>query len=385
MTTTGLRRIGRLPLLVVGLTSLLAGVWGGLVRLPLNLPLPSDNANWLTFHGPLMVCGFLGTVIALERAVGLKGWWAFVAPLLTGVGAAMIAAGRLGHTPVALVVAGSLWFWVVTLWVVRLQPSAFTIVMSAGALAWVIGNFLWRLDWPFNRVVPWWIAFLALTIVGERVDLSRFQKPSKWSSPLLVGALALFAGGVVLSSIWQIPGERFTGLGLAALAAWLSRFDLARRTMRQHGLPRFMAACLLSGYVWLAASGVMMIVFSPLESGLHYDGVLHSFFLGFVFSMIFGHAPVIFPAVLVMQPSFHKRFYSHVVLLHLAVLLRIGGDAARWAQGRQWGGILAAVAIGLFLANTVVSSALGARPQSRAVARKRKVVVAEGPGAGIKT
>ena len=62
-------------MLLMGMGCLVAGVWGGLVRLPLNLPLPGGNANWLSFHGPLMVCGFLGTAIGLERAVGLKGWW----------------------------------------------------------------------------------------------------------------------------------------------------------------------------------------------------------------------------------------------------------------------------------------------------------------------
>ena len=61
--------------MLMGMGCLVAGVWGGLVRLPLNLPLPGGNANWLSFHGPLMVCGFLGTAIGLERAVGLKGWW----------------------------------------------------------------------------------------------------------------------------------------------------------------------------------------------------------------------------------------------------------------------------------------------------------------------
>src|SRR5512136_1695234 len=133
MTTEARKRMGRLPLLLMGMASLVAAVWGGLVRLPLNLPLPGGNANWLTYHGPLMVCGFLGTVIGLERAVGLRGGWAYVAPLLTGAGALMFLAGKLGHTPVALITLGSLWFWLVTLWVVRLQRATFTWVMSAGA------------------------------------------------------------------------------------------------------------------------------------------------------------------------------------------------------------------------------------------------------------
>jgi hypothetical protein len=112
--------------------------------MPLNLPLPGGNANWLSFHGSLMVCGFLGTVIGLEQAVGLRGWWTYLAPALTGAGAAMVAAGKMGHLPVLLITAGSIWFWVVTLWVVRLQRVTFAMVMSAGALAWALGNVFWR-------------------------------------------------------------------------------------------------------------------------------------------------------------------------------------------------------------------------------------------------
>ncbi len=358
MMTEGQKRLWRMPLLMMGVASLLAGVWGGLVRIPLNLPLPGGNANWLTYHGPLMVCGFLGTVIGLERAVGLRGWWPYMAPLLTGAGAVIVMGGALGRMPVLLITAGSLWFWVVTLQVVRLQPATFTVVMCAGALAWTVGNLLWRAGWPFDRVVPWWIAYLALTIVGERLDLSRFQKPSLWSAPLLYVALALFGGGVVLTSSIRIPGERLTGSGLLTLAAWLWRFDLARRTIKQPGLTRFMATCLLAGYCWLGVAGILLVAFSPLESGLRYDAVLHSFFLGFVFSMIFGHAPVIFPAVLMLQPSFRPWFYSHVVLLHLAVLLRVASGVMNWAPGREWGDVASALAVGLFLMNTMMSFAL---------------------------
>ncbi len=348
-------RVGRVPLLVMGMVSLLCGIWGGLIRLPLNLPLPSSNANWITFHGPLMVCGFLGTVITLERAVGLRSLWTYAAPMLTGIGALLLVLGRLGRPPLLLITAGSAIFVLVTCRIVQLQRALFTEVMALAAVAWLAGNCLWLTDWPINRAVPWWIGFLALTIVGERLDLSRFQKPSPWSPPLLWLALGIFVAGLVLSAFKQIPGERLFGTGLAALAAWLGRFDIARRTVRQAGLPRFMALCLLVGYVWLAIAGVLMLRFSPLETGLRYDAILHSFFLGFVFSMIFGHAPVIFPAVLNVPPAFGRRFYAHVSLLHVALILRVGSDLAGWSAGRQWGAIGNALAIILFLANTVTS------------------------------
>ena len=59
----------RFPLMALGLLALLTALWGGLVRLGWAWPLP-----WPTLfiaHGPLMVCGFLGTLIGVERAVAL--------------------------------------------------------------------------------------------------------------------------------------------------------------------------------------------------------------------------------------------------------------------------------------------------------------------------
>ena len=50
----------RAPLLFVGLLSMACGMWLGLVRLGWNLPLPWQDQ--LIAHGPLMVCGFLGTL-----------------------------------------------------------------------------------------------------------------------------------------------------------------------------------------------------------------------------------------------------------------------------------------------------------------------------------
>ncbi|HWI57741.1 MAG TPA: hypothetical protein VNZ22_10980, partial [Bacillota bacterium] len=347
--------LGRLPLLALGIVALVCGVWGGLIRLPLNLPLPANNANWITYHGPLMVCGFLGTVIALERAVGLRHGWTYLAPVLTGLGALALAGGMAGRIGPLLLTLGSALFLAVSCRVVRLQRALFTVTLSVAALTWLVGNLLWLYQWPFNRVVPWWMAFLGLTVIGERLELSRFQKPVPAARPLFLLALSLFLSGVLLSAFFDTAGEQLAGLGLLALAAWLARFDIARRTMKQPGLTRFMAVCLLGGYVWLAVAGLLLIRFAPLESGLRYDPVLHAFFLGFIFAMIFAHAPVIFPAVLQRPVAFSPRFYSHVLLLHLSLLLRVTGDLTGWAAGRQWGGSLNAIALALFLVNTVTA------------------------------
>jgi hypothetical protein len=342
----------RLALLGLGIVALLAAIWGGLTRLPLNLPLPADNANWLTFHGPLMVCGFLGTVLSLERAVGLPDRWPYLAPLLTAAGGLTLVLGSLGPAGPLLLTAGSALFFLVTLRVIQLRRELFTVTMSLGAAAWLVGNVLWLCDWSFARVTPWWMAFLGLTIVGERIDLSRFQRQEPAARPLILAALGLFLGGVAWSAFVQIHGERLLGAGLIALAAWLARFDIVRRTVRETGLPRFMAVCLLSGYVWLAVSGAFFLFASPLQPGSSYDAALHAFFLGFVFAMILGHAPVIFPSVLGRPLVFNTFFYAPLVLLHLSLLLRVAGSLALEPEWRQWGAVLNAATLAVFLANT---------------------------------
>jgi hypothetical protein len=363
-------RLGRIPLLMLGIATLAAGVWGGLVRLPMPLPLPPDNANWITFHGPLMVCGFLGTVIGLERAVGLGARWTYGAPLLTAAGAILLVGGMLGRPPQLLLTLGSAAFVGVTVRVVALQQAAHTILMAAAGLAWLVGNGLWTWGWDLPRAVPWWITFLGLTIVGERLELTRYQKTVPWSRPVLFGVLGVWGLGVLVGLGWSSGGTRIMGAGMLGTAVWLARFDIARKTVRHPGLPRFMAMCLLGGYVWLAVAGVLLLTTAPTASGLHYDAALHSFFLGFVFLMIFAHAPMIFPSVLLWPPlELRARFWVHVSLLHLSLLLRIGGDLLEWHTGRRWGAILNGVAIAVFLLNTV-GSMIAARFKERRHPRK---------------
>jgi hypothetical protein len=167
---------------------------------------------------------------------------------------------------------------------------------------------------------------------------------------------ALVVVGVVMTVPWPDTGVRLLGAGLLALAAWLFRHDVARRTVRQRGLTRFIAVSLLSGYVWLSLGGIIAIASGVSTTGLHYDALLHAVFLGFVMSMVFGHAPIIFPAILGKPLPYHPAFFLHVGVLHLSMVLRVTGDLVdvlgRW---RVWGGMLNAVALLLFLLNTARS------------------------------
>jgi hypothetical protein len=86
---------------------------------------------------------------------------------------------------------------------------------------------------------------------------------------------------------------------------------------------------------------------------------LHAIFVGFVFSMIFGHAPVIFPGVVGIAIPFRRFFYVPLVLLHTGLLLRVGGDLAGDFAAARRGALVIAVAIALFLVGTAASAALG--------------------------
>ena len=170
----------------------------------------------------------------------------------------------------------------------------------------------------------------------------------------------MFAAGLVASlaagPAAAAPGEpvpagiRVTGAGLIALAAWLSRYDIARRTIRGHGVTRYMAAALLTGYAWLAVAGGLWAGAGQMADGPAYDAELHAIFLGFVMSMVFAHAPVIVPSVLGRPFPYRQVLYVPLVLLHASLVLRLaGGDWAGSTDAWQWGGSLNETAILLFL------------------------------------
>ncbi|HSN80963.1 MAG TPA: hypothetical protein VLS88_00170 [Polyangiales bacterium] len=351
-----------MPLLALGAVALVAGLWGGLLRLGLRLPVPSSVV--ISNHGMLMICGFLGTLIGVERAVALERRWAYGAPLLTGLGSIAVLLGAPAMWGVSAIVAGSAIFFAASIAVVLRQPASFTITMAAGAVAWVLGNALWWMDRPIYSLVWWWAGFLLLTIVGERLELSRLIHRPKSATVAFVAACALFLFGVAAAEWHRDAGTRTAGAGMIAIAVWLGLHDVARRTVRQRGLPRYIAVCLLCGYAWLLVCGAALVGFGPLAAGPEYDAALHAFFVGFVFSMIFGHGPIILPAVLRVSIRYRPFFYWPLALLHFSLVARLIGDLSALPDARLWGGALNAVAIVGFFASMAWSAK---RPASSAV------------------
>ena len=148
---------------------------------------------------------------------------------------------------------------------------------------------------------------------------------------------------------------------LLALAIWLLKQDIARRTVHQQGLTRFIAVCLLSGYVWLGIGALILLsAGGTVPNSAAYGAGLHAILLGFVFAMVFGHAPIIFPAILGVRLPYHRLFYLPLAVLHLSLVLRVAGTLLSEEQMRSIGGALNAAALALFVLGMVVSVARGA-------------------------
>jgi hypothetical protein len=339
--------------------SLLAGIAGGLLRAGVALPLLPDSA-WpgqaVLTHAALMICGFLGTVIGIERAVAVKLRAAFLAPLASGAGGALLLLGQPGSGAWLGVAAASI-FTAVNIVIVRRQRAAHTWLLLVAAGAWLTGNLLFATGQGSVATLPWWFAFLVMTIAAERLEMTRLMRRRPAAELSLQVVLAALLAGAAWSALAPVAGGLLYGTALALLALWLAVFDIARHTVRAHGLSRYMAVCLLGGYAWLAVAGVAWAA-TALGLSLR-DAALHALGLGFIVSMMMGHAPVILPAIARVKLQFGAVFYVPLAVLHLSLLLRLiagmAGDPLR-----STGALLNAVAIALFAA-TIAGAAIAWR------------------------
>jgi hypothetical protein len=339
--------------------SLLAGILGGLLRVGVALPGTVDAA-WLgrgaLAHAALMMCGFLGTLIGIERAVAAKhriGWLTPVASALAGVA---LLFGQDGAAASLLLAAGGA-FVAVNILLFRRQRAGHTALLLAGAFAWLAGNVLYAGGAQGGAVLPWWFAFLVMTIAAERLEMTRLMRRRPGTLGWLVAILVLLACGAAVSSLAAAVGGVLFGAALLALAGWMFVFDIARRTVRADGLSRYMAICLLAGYAWLAVGGV---AWAATALGLPpRDLALHALGLGFIVSMIMGHAPVILPAIARVKLLFGAFFYVPLVALHASLLLRFGPGFTDF-HWRAHGALFNALAMALFAA-TAIGAALAWR------------------------
>ena len=270
----------------------------------------------------------------------------------------------------------------------RRQPGVALLAQSAGAFAWYAAALLWLAGLPIPDLVPWLATFLIATIAGERLELARVTRTGPHRSRWFLAVLAALFAGATATTLWPDVGAYLFGAGLLAVVAWLVVFDVARRTIRARGLPRYVAAGLLAGYAWLALAGLLWAGAGPTTAGPRYDATLHAVFLGFTISMIFVHAPVILPAVLRRPLPYRPLLYAPLALLHVSLLVRVvvgdglGVEAVwRWAGAGNVAAVLAFVGCAVTLTRRAGRRGARGHPRPPNAAADAGAAVPVGAGA----
>ncbi len=349
----------RLVFLIPGGLALLLGLDAALLLLGLWAPL--SFAEVAELHAPLMVFGFVGTLIVLERAVAVRRVWAFAAPALLGLGSLVLLAPLPSAAGKTMIAVGFLVLLLIYRVIWLRSPAAAIEVQILGAVAGLAAAILWLAGAPIAALVPSMATFLVLTIAGERLELARISPAMDARAERLgLGASVLLVASAAIAPLWPEPGYPLLGIALALLVVWLFRYDVATHLVKTSGLPRYMAVCLLAGYVWLLVPAAIWLVAGQVFDGPLYDAALHAVFLGFVLSMIMAHAPVILPAVLRKPLPYRWFLYIPVALLHLSLAVRLlGGDARGSVEALQWGGGLNVAATLLFVALSATTAVMG--------------------------
>ena len=317
--------------------SLLAGLDGALLLLGVWSPVMSTRLS--KWHGPLMVLGFVGTVICLERAVALGHRLAYLVPAMSGFGVIVLLAplpfdsARAGLALLTLAQLGLLTIYV-PLW--RRSHDDAVVIQGAGAFCAAGAAALLTTGAHVSQIVGWLACYMILTICGERLELSRLTMArNRALSALCLAVVAALLVSVVSPAI----GWRVLGVVLIGLAVWLCRHDVARGGLRRGGQAAYIGTLLMVGYLWLATAGIVCTIQRPPTSRNGYDAVVHSLFLGFTMGMILGHAPIILPAVLQVRLEWTTWFWLPAFLLEASLLVRIGiGDGLDRSAAVQAGG-----------------------------------------------
>lgn len=354
----------RLAWLLPAAAALLLGLDAGLLLLGVPAPLTAKRLPQV--HGMLLVLGFVATLVSLERATALGRSYGYAAPTLLGLGGLLLVADPVPLiVGKAVLVAGAAAFTLLYLPLWRRQYDAAILTQLLGTGLGLAGAIIWLGQDTMTRVVPWLIGFLVLTIAAERVELARITMGPTTGARLLAHAaamtLALLAGTVLPDA-----GSILFGIVLLSLVGWLVAHDVARRTVRSTGVTRYMAACILAGYVWLGIAGAALLFGAPTAQPV-YDAVVHAVFLGYTFSMIMAHATTILPAVLGIALPYRAAFWAPAALLQLALIVRVWiGDGLGIPEAWRLGGVLGVTALVLFLLTALTSAIVGPAKRVRA-------------------
>lgn len=359
------RALARLAFALCIAPAFVCGVLAGLARLGVSVP--SHALSKAAWHGVLVLPVFFGTLVSLERAVALGGGRHVAAPVASALAGWVLLTGAPVALAQVLLISAATIASTSVFGLLRRHAALHLSVLALGVCAWWFGNAVWLFTGSALDAVPSWIAFLVLTIAAERLELTRMRptpRHARASFVVVIVVMLLAIAGSRLAPDFADFALRVFSVCLVALAAWLARYDIARITVHQRGLTRFIAVCLLSGYGWLALSGALGLAGAWAAGHPWHDAALHALTLGFVMSMALGHAPIVLPALARIRVRYHAVFYAPLVALHAALAVRVGGSLVDVFTLRRAGALGNAAALLLFAA-VMVATAWAARREAR--------------------
>ncbi|MEE8471550.1 MAG: hypothetical protein V3S82_00120 [Dehalococcoidia bacterium] len=331
----------QLVVVPIAVAFMLLGVVLGALRLLSSQGIlsPTPLASLQSHHGALRVFGFLAPLLLTERYLGavhfslnrsihalpflaIGGGILKLLSWVTGV-AALNTLGSL-----AVVAAVVLYIYILyTVSKQSAQPLPFRF-MILGALVLLAGALINIGRSPvvnpsFTLLL---ISFPILTILGERVELSRFLSPEVYrragwgfwaavaASALLVLRLTVIDSGYLVV-VWAVL--------LAVVAVPVLRPELTLIRLGKRGLHRYLGRHLIVAYGWFFL-GLLVLVISG-EGYPLYDAATHALAIGFVFTMIMAHAPVIAPVILHRAAAEDKLSLYPLALLTAGTAMRVAG------------------------------------------------------------
>lgn len=325
---------------------LLLSLLGAFSRL--GWPLPAAIAPLATQHGALMICGFFGTLIGLERWILKRFVLGYVSPFLTISGSLALFLFSESFAAVCFLLAA------------MYQIGAFawskqahhlpTLIQLLGLAVWGGGCLVWALGRGFTDLSLAWIGFLSLTILGSRLDKiqkanTAMARPSRLEYRILLGSMLCFAVGCLLNLMSQELSYQLCGASFLVSALWYLIFDAAVLPPERQAFLSYFRWGLKLSYGWLWLTGILLLIWGSALPLLAYDVYLHMILLGFVFGMVFSHLPIMLPELSGLQFRFHNILFAPLFVLHAGLAIRFGVVVFQQHAFFPWFGLINVLAL----------------------------------------
>lgn len=305
-------------------------------------------------HGELMVFGFLATLIPVERYIGSRSMkipeLIHLMPFLTSLGALLklfswltksVILNAIGTLVIAL---GALLYVYLLSSLSKLSAEKTSFkLMGAGSIALILALIMSYFTTPVGNLplALLMLSFPALTILGERVELSKFTMRGIGSEALVAGLLGLL--GILLSIVF---GKFFLLLSAILFLALTAQIMRSERFVFSSGMKGYLSWHLAIAYAWAFAGFALAAwAYFAEKPQANFDPTVHALAVGFVLGMIFAHAPAILPAIINRRLDEGGLSLAPLAILTISNAMRVLGGLSKASFAVGYSGLVALLSL----------------------------------------